>query len=150
MPRGVKTQGSRHRFQRPSLPNTGELFQKTPLKGNFENLLGFLAECRRLGCLCSKSRMAESSQLLADRHSELHCQAMQFIEMTGKVLLRILTEDDPTPQALARIGLTEDSIVRINRQGDIELRRRDRWDVIGGLLGDFEQRVRHETGLDWA
>ncbi len=75
---------------------------------------------------------------------------MQFIEMTGKVLLRILTEDDPTPQALARIGLTEDSIVRINRQGDIELRRRDRWDVIGGLLGDFEQRVRHETGLDWA
>ena len=24
------------------------------------------------------------------------------------------------------------------------------WDVIGGLLGDFIGRVRHETGLDWA
>ncbi|MCS7239264.1 MAG: hypothetical protein NZ899_13500 [Thermoguttaceae bacterium] len=74
----------------------------------------------------------------------------EFIETTGKVLLRILTDGEPSPEELAKVGLREDSIVRINRQGDIELRRRDRWDVIGGLLGDFEQRLRRETGLDWA
>jgi hypothetical protein len=44
----------------------------------------------------------------------------------------------------------DDTIVRINRHGDIEVRRRDRWDVIGGLLGNFEVRARSETGLDWA
>ena len=25
----------------------------------------------------------------------------------------------------------------------------DRWDLIGGLLGDFEHRVKKSTGLDW-
>lgn len=74
----------------------------------------------------------------------------EFIELTGKVLLRILTDGEPSPEELAKVGLREDSIVRVNRQGDIELRRRDRWDVIGGLLGDFEHRLRRETGLDWA
>jgi hypothetical protein len=74
----------------------------------------------------------------------------QFIETTGRVLLRILSDGEPSPEELAKVGLREDSIVRINRQGDIELRRRDRWDVIGGLLGDFEHRLRRETGLDWA
>ena len=47
-------------------------------------------------------------------------------------------------------GIEDDTIVRINRQGDIEIRRTDRWDVIGGLLGDYEHRIKHETGLDWA
>jgi hypothetical protein len=73
-----------------------------------------------------------------------------FIEMLGKTLLQILDDDEPRPEELAEVGLTEESIIRVNRQGDIELRRRDRWDVIGGLLGDFENRVREETGLDWA
>ena len=41
------------------------------------------------------------------------------------------------------------SIVRINQQGDIEVRRRDRWDIIGSLLGNYEDRIRHVTGLDW-
>ena len=75
---------------------------------------------------------------------------MQFIEMSGKTLLRIVTDDDPCAGELAEVGVDGESIVRINRQGDIEFRRRDRWDVIGGLLGDFEARVREETGLDWA
>jgi hypothetical protein len=75
---------------------------------------------------------------------------MQFIEMTGKTLLRIVREDGPTPEELADVGVTDESIVRVNRQGDIELRRLDRWDLIGGLIGDFEIRVRQETGLDWA
>jgi hypothetical protein len=75
---------------------------------------------------------------------------VQFIEMSGKTLLRVVTEKEPTPSELAEVGVEEDSIVRVNRQGDIEVRRRDRWDVIGGLLGDFDRRVHEETGLDWA
>ena len=74
----------------------------------------------------------------------------QFIELSGKTLLRILTEDEPNPRQLAEVGVNNESILRVNRQGDIELRHRDRWDLIGGLLGDFEARVRQETGLDWA
>ena len=74
----------------------------------------------------------------------------QFIEMLGKTLFRMLTEGEPGPSELAEVGVDEQSIVRVNRQGDIELRRKDRWDLIGGLLGDFESRVREETGLDWA
>jgi hypothetical protein len=79
-----------------------------------------------------------------------HRANVQFIEMSGKTLLRVVTEKEPTPSELAQVGVSEDSIVRVNRQGDIEVRRRDRWDVIGGLLGDFERRVHEETGLDWA
>jgi hypothetical protein len=75
---------------------------------------------------------------------------MEFIEMSGRCLLRLATEGGPDPAELTRLGVTKDSIARVNRQGDIELRRADRWDVIGGFLGDFEARVKHETGLDWA
>jgi hypothetical protein len=74
---------------------------------------------------------------------------MQFIEMSGKTLLRIVREEGPSPKELAEVGVSEESVVRINRQGDIEIRRPDRWDVIGGLLGDYEHRVKRETGLDW-
>lgn len=75
---------------------------------------------------------------------------MQFIEMSGKQLLDLAKDTGPSPEELARVGVTDQSIVRINRQGDIELRRADRWDVIGGLLGDFEARIKKATGLDWA
>ncbi len=75
---------------------------------------------------------------------------MEFIELTGKALFRLAGQDGMNTDELAAIGVTEDSIVRINRQGDIELRRAERWDVIGGLLGDFESRVKKETGLEWA
>jgi hypothetical protein len=47
------------------------------------------------------------------------------------------------------LGVNDESVVRINRQGDIELRRVDGWDVIGGLLGEFEERIQHQTGLTW-
>ena len=33
---------------------------------------------------------------------------------------------------------------------DIELRRPSQWDVVGGLIGDFERRLKGATGLDWA
>jgi hypothetical protein len=75
---------------------------------------------------------------------------MSFIEMTGAVLERIVAEDELHHGDLAEAGVGEATIVRVNRQGDIEVRRPTGWDVIGGLLGEFDQRVRRETGLDWA
>lgn len=75
---------------------------------------------------------------------------MQFIEMTGRTLMTVVSEGEISPQQLKASGVTEDSLVRVNRQGDIELRRPHRWDVIGGLLGEFDARLKHETGLDWA
>ena len=75
---------------------------------------------------------------------------MRFIEMTGKTLRKVISEDEIPPEQLQESGVTEESLVRVNLQGDIELRRHDRWDVIGGLLGEFDHRVREETGLDWA
>jgi hypothetical protein len=76
-------------------------------------------------------------------------RAMRFIEMSGKTLQRIISDDELHPDELAELGVTDESVVRINRQGDIELRRPDRWDVVGGLLGEFEDRIKHQTGLEW-
>ncbi|HVX64092.1 MAG TPA: hypothetical protein VHC19_25950 [Pirellulales bacterium] len=75
---------------------------------------------------------------------------MQFIEMSGKTLLRIVEEQELPEEQLRQLGVVDDSLVRVNLQGDVELRRIDRWDVIGGLLGDFASRVKRETGLEWA
>jgi hypothetical protein len=75
---------------------------------------------------------------------------MQFIEMTGKTLQKLVSDDELHAGDLVQTGLNDDTIVRVNRQGDIEVRRTDRWDVIGGLLGNYEQRIKVETGLDWA
>jgi hypothetical protein len=75
---------------------------------------------------------------------------MNFIEMSGKTLKSILNEDELHPDELKKMGVMDESVLRINRQGDIELRRADRWDVIGGLLGEFESRIRRETGLEWS
>jgi hypothetical protein len=75
---------------------------------------------------------------------------MRFIEMTGKTLISMVDVHDLEEEALARAGVNADSIVRVNEQGDIEVRRHDRWDVIGGLISDFEVRLHKQTGLDWA
>ncbi len=79
-------------------------------------------------------------------------EIMEFIEMSGKALLRIVRHGDTglAPEDLCAVGVNGDSLIRVNRQGDIEIRRADDWDVIGGLLGDFEKRIRRETGLGWA
>jgi hypothetical protein len=74
---------------------------------------------------------------------------MQFIQMSGKTLMRIIKDDELHPHELASLGVSDESVIRINPQGDIELRRTDRWDVIGGLLGEFESRIKRETGLEW-
>ena len=75
---------------------------------------------------------------------------MKFIEMTGSCLSELVKDDELHADDLKSSGLKDDTIVRINQQGDIELRRADRWDVIGGLIGDYAERVKTETGLDWA
>ena len=74
---------------------------------------------------------------------------MKFVELSGKTLQRIVSDDELHPNELARLGINDESIVRVNRQGDIEIRRADRWEVIGGLLGEFEERIKRETGRDW-
>lgn len=80
----------------------------------------------------------------------MHMPTMQFIELSGKKLLQIANHDEITADDLHRSGVNDHSLLRVNRQGDIEVRRQDRWDVIGGLLGDFDERLKRETGLDWA
>ncbi|HZL88733.1 MAG TPA: hypothetical protein VFB96_10200 [Pirellulaceae bacterium] len=75
---------------------------------------------------------------------------MKFIEMTGKTLKTLVNVDELHVDDLVSAGVSDDTIVRVNLQGDIEVRRRDRWDVIGGLLGNYEQRMKKQTGMDWA
>jgi len=74
---------------------------------------------------------------------------MQFVEMTGKTLAEIVNEGELRGADMAAAGIALETIVRVNAQGDIEVRRRDGWDVVGGLLGDYEERVRRISGLDW-
>lgn len=75
---------------------------------------------------------------------------MRFIEMTGQKLKELVSDDELHIGDLSSAGVLDDTIVRVNEQGDIEVRRADRWDIIGGLLGNYEQRMRSHTGLDWA
>ncbi len=73
-----------------------------------------------------------------------------FIEMTGKTLNNMMNEDEMGVTNLSDVGVTNQSIVRVNKQGDIELRTPEGWDIVGGLIGEFEARVKHATGLNWA
>jgi hypothetical protein len=73
---------------------------------------------------------------------------MKFIEMTGATLESML--DAKEFAELAGAGVNDQSIVRVNQHGDIEVRREAKWDVIGGLLGDYEERLKKQSGLEWA
>lgn len=75
---------------------------------------------------------------------------MKFITLTGRTLMEVIGPDEISPNDLRKAGVTDDTVIRVNRQGDIEIRRRAEWDIIGGLLGDFEHRLKHATGLEWA
>ena len=75
---------------------------------------------------------------------------MKFIEMTGKTLASILREEELKSNDLEAAGVQDDTIVRVNEHGDIEIRRPERWDVIGGLLGNYLVRIKEITGMDWA
>ena len=74
---------------------------------------------------------------------------MRFIELTGRQLEVVITDGELHTSDLGAAGVGADSIVRVNQQGDIELRRPNKWAVIGGLLGNFEERIRETTGCDW-
>ena len=74
---------------------------------------------------------------------------MQFIEMSGATLRKVDNEDELPAGAFEAAGIEGHTVVRINKQGDIEVRRPDSWDLVGGLIGDFETRVQSTTGLDW-
>ena len=75
---------------------------------------------------------------------------MRFIELTGSQLRQAISEGEVTEKDLQNSGVRPESIVRVNEQGDIEVRRTDRWDVVGGLLGDYENRLERITGLRFA
>jgi|GEM_PF-1776268 hypothetical protein len=75
---------------------------------------------------------------------------MRFIELTGTQLLDVVTEGELDMEELRAAGVHSGSLLRVNEQGDVEIRRPERWDVVGGLLGNFDQRLRDVTGLDWA
>ncbi len=70
--------------------------------------------------------------------------------MSGKTLRDVVRDDEISSDNLESIGIGDHSIVRINQQGDLEVRKTEGWDIIGGLIGDFASRVRKATGLDWA
>ena len=74
---------------------------------------------------------------------------MKFIEMSGATLRTVVNEDELPEDAFQAAAIEDHSVVRINEQGDIEVRRSDTWDVVGGLLGDFEKRLKSATALDW-
>ena len=69
--------------------------------------------------------------------------------MTGKVLAVMLNDDEMQADDLETAGVEDDTVVRVNEHGDIEVRRSTEWDVIGGLLGNYEDRVKQATGCDW-
>lgn len=74
---------------------------------------------------------------------------MKFIEMNGATLEKIIDSGELHSQNLDSAGVNADSIIRVNQHGDIEIRRVNKWDVVGGLLGNFEDRIKQTTGLDW-
>lgn len=74
---------------------------------------------------------------------------MQFIELTGKTLLDVVNEGEIDMRQLRESGVTGDSILRINKFGEIELRQSHEWVMVGGLIGNFEDRLRKITQLDW-
>ena len=73
---------------------------------------------------------------------------MKFVEVNGATLVKLVDKDEIS--GLRAAGVTDQSKIRINPQGDIEILRKGSWNVIGGLLGDFESRIRKLTGLDWS
>jgi hypothetical protein len=75
--------------------------------------------------------------------------SMKFIEMTGDTLAEIISDGELHNQDLDGAGISKDSIIRVNQHGDIEVRKANKWAIIGGLLGQFETRVKEKTGLDW-
>ncbi|MEM1224888.1 MAG: hypothetical protein AAGJ40_04290 [Planctomycetota bacterium] len=97
----------------------------------------------------SHLRPASSHASVIDTHQFESDRAMQFIELTGKTLLDVVNEGEVDMRELHRAGVTGDSIMRINKFGEIELRSHAEWVLVGGLIGNFEDRLKAITKLDW-
>jgi hypothetical protein len=74
----------------------------------------------------------------------------QFIELTGTKLLDVVNEGEVDFKQLHDAGVRGDSILRINHHGEIELRGKSHWFLVGGLIGNFEERLMNLTGLEWS
>lgn len=74
---------------------------------------------------------------------------MKFVEITGETLAQIVNDDEIHADDLVTAGVTLKSIIRINEQGDVEVRRPTQWEIVGGLLGNYQERIRGITGMDW-
>ena len=61
---------------------------------------------------------------------------MQFIEMSGHTLLRVITPDG-SAEALSKVGVKGSSIVRVNRQGDLEVHGPHGWEPHRRTAGRF-------------
>jgi hypothetical protein len=72
---------------------------------------------------------------------------MNFIEINGAMLLKLA--DDDQVAGLRAAGVSDRSKIRINPQGDIEIHNNGGWTIIGGLIGDYKNRIRKLTGRDW-
>jgi hypothetical protein len=68
---------------------------------------------------------------------------MKFVEMTGKSLARLINDGELHAEDLSSAGIQDDTIVRVNEQGDIEVRRSHGWD-------EYKDRIRRIIKLDWA
>lgn len=88
--------------------------------------------------------------LLAQPQRSSRGPPMKFIEFTGKTLSEIVNDDELSAADFESAGITPHDIVRVNEHGDIEVRRPAGWDVVGGLLGEYGDRVRKHTGMEWA
>jgi hypothetical protein len=75
---------------------------------------------------------------------------MPFIEITGQTLLEVVNEGEIDIHELHRVGVHGDSILRVNEHGEIELRFREGWTMVGGLIGNYQERLREVTGLEYA
>jgi hypothetical protein len=73
---------------------------------------------------------------------------MKFVEISGETLLKLAGDDQIAE--LKAAGVDAHSKVRINPQGDIEIHQKGGWSIVGGLIGDYQNRIRRLTGLDWS
>lgn len=74
---------------------------------------------------------------------------MRYIELTGRTLLDVINDGEVNPDELHQAGVSSQSILRVNIYGELELRHHNRWEMVGGLLGNYEDRLRKVTGYDW-
>jgi hypothetical protein len=75
---------------------------------------------------------------------------MKFVEMTGTTLKVLINEGELHANDWETAGIASETIVRVNEQGDIEVRRSAGWDVVGGLIGEYKDRILHVTGMEFA